>query len=193
MQIRFGSWNTALLLAGLGEHVQDRGGLRPHVSDETLWASIYGFFREELDSYTAQAYDDYARERELASLATLRHRLGTWNEMKQRVRALLRYAADRDGTWPWADRILDIVPNEVPRRLSTEEECLAALRRVSERTRGVLTLQGYEAARAPGDPAPPVIMQRCGSWVRAMVKAGLRDRLSGKGRGRLERGEVTVD
>ncbi|HHV22922.1 MAG TPA: hypothetical protein GXZ30_15530 [Propionibacterium sp.] len=193
VQNRLGGWNTALSLAGLHEHVQDRGGPRPHVPDATLWASIYGFFREELDSYTAQAYDDYAREHDLASLATLRNRLGTWNEMKQRVRELLRYSAHRDGSWPWADDVLDIVPGEEPRRVSSEEECIASLQRVAARVRGVLTVQGYEDARGPGDSAAVVIQNRCRSWVRAMVKAGLEDRLSAKGRGRLQRGEVTID
>lgn len=189
---RLGGWNTALVLAGLGEHVRDRGGLRPQVSDETLWATIYRYYREERNSYAVQAYDEYARSNDFASLATLRNRLGTWNEMKVRVRQLLPYAADRDGSWSWGDKVLDIVPGEEPRRVSSEAECLAALQRVAAVTTGPLTVQSYEAVRTDDDAAAVMIQRRCGSWVRALIEAGLEGRLSAKGRGKLERGEVDL-
>lgn len=44
IQIRFGSWNTALVLAGLSHLLKDRGGLRPQVSEETNVGVVAGVF-----------------------------------------------------------------------------------------------------------------------------------------------------
>lgn len=191
--IRFGSWNTALVLAGWGDHVQDRGGLRPTISDETLWSSVLDFIRADLPSYSFAAYDAYAREHGLGSGALLRQRLGSWSEVHQRIRLLLRYAADRDGSWEWAEAVLEISPRDQPRDGITEADALDSLRRVASRIVGPVTVQAYEAEREPGDAGAAMIQARCGSWIKALLSAGLDDRLSAKARGKLSRGEVQLD
>lgn len=193
IQIRFGSWNTGLALAGLSHLLKDRGGLRPQVSEETMGASLLEFFRDDLPSYSAQAYDDYARDKDLPSLAALRIRLGTWNEMKLRSRKLLRYAAASDGSWEWADQVLAISPQQEPRNVVTQEECLIALVRVAVMSRGPLTVTSYEAARETDEPGAHLIQSRCGSWIKALHLAGLDHRMSGKALGRVARGEVSFD
>ena len=184
VQNRFGSWNTALTLAGLGAVVQQRG-LRPHLGDDALWATLYEFYATtDLPSYAAQAYDAWARPLGRASQATLRNRLGTWTEMKTRTRELMRYAATGDGDWAWAEQVLAIVPGEVERNIITREKCLTTLQLVADRCEGPLTVQLYEAHREPKEPTSAAIQTRCGSWVTALVDAGLSDRMSAKARGR---------
>lgn len=158
-----------------------------------MWASLLEFFRDDLPSYSAQAYDDYARDKDLPSLAALRIRLGTWNEMKLRTKKLLRYAAEPDGSWEWAEQVLAISPQDEPRNIVTQQECLDALRRVAEMSRGPLTVASYEAARDTDAPGANLIQSRCGSWIKALHLAELDHRMSGKAVGRVARGEVSFD
>jgi hypothetical protein len=184
--MRFGGWNNALLAAGLDRLIVSRGGLRPHITDETMWASVVEFYRADLPSYSAASYDTYARERGLASLASVRVRLGQWNEIKPRVRALLRYAANRDGSWDWGESVLGIDPSTEPRNVSTREESLESLKAVAARTHGPLTVQAYESARRSDETPANTVMLRCGTWAEALVDAGLSERMSTKARFRYE-------
>lgn len=188
-QNRFGGWNNALEVAGLGHLARSRGGRRPVISDEEIWGSILLFFRDDLQSYSYASYDKYASERELPSGALARTRLGSWSEVKVKVRELLRYAADRDGRWAWAEAILAVVPGGELRNQASSEDATASLQRVAQRMDGLLSLQAYEAARLDSDVPANLIQRRLGSWVNALVTAGLTDRLTRKGRGRLESGE----
>ena len=183
---RFGGWNNALLLAGLGEHVQDRGGPRPQISDETMWASVLQFYRDDLPSYSFGSYNDYARRTGLPSGAAVRIRLGSWSQIHERIHELLRYATRRDGSWEWAENILGIVPDQEPRRISSRAESLASLIRVAERTTGPITVAFYERHRERQDAQPAVIQLRCGSWVEALRDAGLEHRMSSRARARLQ-------
>ena len=188
---RFGGWNNALLLAGLGEHVQHRGGPRPQISDETMWASVLQFYRDDLPSYSFDSYNEYARRTGLASGAAVRIRLGSWSQIHERVHEILRYATRRDGSWEWAEKILGIVPDKEPRRISNRAESLASLIRVAKRTTGPITIAFYERHRDPRDAQPAVIQLRCGSWVEALRDAGLEHRMSARARARLqEHGEI---
>jgi hypothetical protein len=175
-----------LLLAGLGEHVQDRGGPRPQISDETMWASVLQFYRDDLPSYSFGSYNDYARRTGLPSGAAVRIRLGSWSQIHERIHELLRYATRRDGSWEWAENILGIVPDQEPRRISSRAESLASLIRVAERTTGPITVAFYERHRERQDAQPAVIQLRCGSWVEALRDAGLEHRMSSRARARLQ-------
>lgn len=189
VSMRFGGWNAALIRAGLHEYVVDRGGPRPVISDAEMWASVLKFLRADLQSYSFGAYDTYAGELGLASGATIRVRLGSWSSIKDRARELLRYAANRDGQWAWAEEVLAVVPGEAPRNYLGPQQALAALRRVSDLVEGPLTVVAYERARNGDDPNGAVIQDRLGSWINALVQAGLTDRLSGKARSKWERGD----
>lgn len=186
IQNRLGGWNNALTLAGLNDLVKDRGGLRPIISDDEIWASVLLFFRDDLQSYSYDSYDRYASERGLPSGALARTRLGSWSEIKVRTRELLRYTADRDGRWPWGETILSVTPGEMPRNQVTTAEAIASLRRVVLKMEGPLSIQAYEEARLASDVPANLVQRRLGSWVNALVVAGLSDRLTRKGRGRLE-------
>lgn len=192
VSIRFGSWNNALERAGLSHLVATRGGPRPHLDDATLWATLYEFFTSDAEYFTAQGYEAWVQGKDRASLATLRNRLGTWNEMWRRTRELLRYAANRDGTWEWAEDVLAIIPAECERKIVSPEQCLQALQEVAARVTGAVTVQKYEAVRSNGQPAAIVVQNKWGSWIRALHMAGLDDRMSGKARGRVARGEVVL-
>lgn len=187
--IRFVSWNNALTVAGLGDRIRDRGGVRPVISDQELWASVVEFLRSDLSSYSFARYVSWAQDRALPGGASVRNRLGEWSQIHATARKLLRYAADRDGSWSWAEEILDVIPGAAPRNMVTREECIAALKRVAGLIVGPVTVLAYEAARAVADPHVALIQSRCGSWIHALIEAGLADRLS-EARGRLERGEV---
>ena len=112
--------------------------------------------------------------------------------MWERTRQLMRYAATRDGSSPWAEEVLAIAPGEAERNLVTPDRCLAALRRVANDTTGPLTVQTYEAARQKGEPSSANMQKLFGSWINALHTAGLDDRLSAKARGRIARGEVIL-
>lgn len=185
-QIRFGGWNNALVAAGLGHLAKARGGRRSVISENEIWGAALQFFRDDLPSYSFIAYDKYASERRLPSGALLRVRLGSWSDVKTGVRDLLRYAADRDGRWQWGEAILDVSPGESQRNHVTVEDAVASLRAVAQRTAGPLSAQAYESARSQREVQTNVIQRRCGSWVNALVTAGLADRLTRKGRARLK-------
>lgn len=187
VQIRFGSWNGGLRKAGLEHLAVDRGGPRPQVSDAALWASVLEFFRSDSPNFAVVGYERYAQEHGLASAATIRKRLGGWSSVCATVRKLMRYAVDRDGSWAWADEILDIVPGEERRTISTVEDCVASLQRVAARTTGPLTVQMYEDNREPGDLSGNAIQLRCGSWIAGLMAAGLADRMSSFARAKLQR------
>lgn len=184
--IRFGKWNNALAMIGEGEDLNVRRGRHPQITDEELWATLYTFLREDRPSYTASAYSLWAGSEGLPSLPTLRHRLGSWNSMLATVRKLLRYAAARDGSWELGERVLAVTPGDFPRQILTEEQCLAALRAVASRISGPMSSIAYETHRTAEEPSAGAVGQRCGSWVQAMVNAGLEDRLTTKARLRLE-------
>ncbi|HMR12506.1 MAG TPA: DEAD/DEAH box helicase family protein [Arachnia sp.] len=190
--IRFPSWNDALAMAGLSGHVRDRGGLRPVIGDAELWASVVEFLRTDLPVYGYGGFDQFTQDRGLPSAATVRNRLGIWSDIHAKARDLLRYSVDRDGSWPWAEAVLDVIPGEGPRSTVTREQALESLRRVAARVPGPLTVAAHEDARTEDDIEPHMIQNRCGSWIRALVDAGLGDRLSAKARGKLARGEVDL-
>ena len=183
--MRFGSWNDAMIRAGLINEVVDRGGLRPRISDEELWASVLEFTRQDRPSYSFQAYEEFARERDLGSGATLRNRLGTWTEVRMQIKKLLRYAADRDGSWDWGERVLEVIPGEAERNFVTKKQAGEALAKVAKTLSGPVTVMAYESARSPKDPNAVIIQSRFGSWVDALVETGLQDRMSAKARHRL--------
>lgn len=183
--IRFGGWNKALTLAGLTP-VSDRGGLRPVISDEELWASVLQFFRSDSASFTFRGYGDFASSHGFPSGATVRNRLGTWSEIKSRIRLLLRYAADRDGRWDWAESVLAVIPGEAERNEFTPEDALESLNRVAAVCVGPLTVQSYEDARSDTDVPANLVQRRWGSWVNALKAAGLTERMSAKARGKLQ-------
>ena len=192
MCIRFGGWNAGLTAAGV-DLAHTRGDRHPQLDDDTLWATVYEFMTSDSTSFTAQGYSQWAHEHDRASMATLRNRLGLWSEVWSRGQRLLRYAASSDGSWAWAERVLRIVPGEVERNLISADACVAALVEVSARTTGTMTVARYESARAAGQPASAAIQHQLGSWILALHRAGLDDRMSGKARGRVERGEVVLD
>lgn len=189
VSMRFGGWNASLMRAGLHEFVMDRGGPRPVISDAEMWASVLQFLRADLQSYSFSSYQSYASDVGLASGATIRVRLGSWSSVKDRARDLLRYAANRDGRWAWAEDVLAVVPGEAPRNYLTSEQALEALRRVANFIDGPVTVQAYEAVRRHDDPNGAIIQDRLGSWINAMVLAGLTERFSGKARVKWERGD----
>ncbi|NHB83959.1 hypothetical protein G7085_02830 [Tessaracoccus sp. HDW20] len=191
--IRFSSWNAALVLAGLGDRIRDRGGLRPVVADEELWAAVMAFLRADLPSYSFAAFDDWTKGEGMGSGASVRNRLGEWSHVHARARSLLRYAANRDGSWPWADAVLDFDPESRPGRVATRADAVESLKRVAGRIQGPVTVAAYEEARSADDVGANMVMCRCGSWIRGLLEAGLDDRLSGKARGRLARGEVDLE
>ncbi|NLE98129.1 MAG: hypothetical protein GX596_09095 [Propionibacterium sp.] len=180
--MRFGGWNNALRRAGLHDLVRDSGGLRPTISDEALWAGVLQFFRDDVESYSYDGYDEWRRDRALASGATLRARLGSWSDIKARVRQLMRYAAAPDDSWGWAESVLAVNPEEEPRNIVSKDECNAALAEVAERTRGPLTVQLYEASRSPEQPNAGLVQRRSESWIRALHEAGLESRMSVRAR-----------
>ena len=192
VQNRFGGWNNGLIAAGLSQHVRDRGGLRPVISDEEMWASVLQFLRDDLTSYSFQSYEAYAAERQMASGASVRVRLGSWATIKEQVRALMRYAVDRDGSWEWAESILEIVAGDAPRNTVSRDQAVEAIRKVAERIDGPVTVMAYEDARDADDPHASIAQKRLGSWINAVAEAGLTDRLSGKARGKWQRGEYDV-
>ncbi len=181
---RFGGWNNALRAAGLEHLVQERGGLRPQISDAMLWAGLLQFFRDDVEDYSAAGYDAYARTHGIGSLATLRQRLGSWADMKAKVRQLMRYAAAPEYEWGWAEEVLREAPDG-PRNIMDEERVLADLRAVAARTDGPLSVQRYEAARSADEVNAGLIQKRCGSWVDALLEVGLDDRMTVKARRKL--------
>lgn len=188
-QNRFGGWNNALLASGLADRIGHRGGLRPVISDEEMWASVLQFMRADLEAYSFRAYETYAAERGLASGAVIRRRLAPWAEVKVQVRELMRYAADRDGSWAWAESVLRVTPGEERRNYFTMDEAIEALKSIASRLDGPLTVEAYEAARGAGQPPGVVVLRRLGSWTNALVVAGLTDRFSRKSRQKWERGD----
>lgn len=188
VQMRFGGWNLALQEAGLDEHVRDRGGLRPVISNPEMWASVMQFFKEDLPSYSFNAYEDYAAKRGLVSGAAVRIRLGSWSAIKDRVRDLMRYAAYGDGSWEWGEEVLAVVPGGASRNFVTREQAVDAIRRVAEGIEGPITVVAYERARSEEYPHANVVQDRCGSWTNAVAEAGLTDRLSAKGFNRWSTG-----
>ncbi|MBB1483672.1 hypothetical protein H5392_07325 [Tessaracoccus sp. MC1865] len=190
--IRLGSWNEAMALAGLGQYVGERGGTRPVISDEELWASLVEFLTADLESYSFLGYENYARSSGLGSGALVRQRLGGWSDVLLKVRDIMRYAADRDASWAWAESILDVVPGDAPRNVVTHDDALASLGRVASLFTGPVTVQAYETHRQTDDAPAPLIQRRCGSWIAALVEAGLSHRMSAKARGKLERGEMSL-
>lgn len=119
--IRLGSWNAAMKSAGLTEHIEERGGLRPVISDEELWASLIWFLSTDLQSYSFAAYESFARERRLGSGALVRQRLGSWSEALVEVREVMRYAVNRNGSWLWAEAILEATPGRRAASVSAAE------------------------------------------------------------------------
>lgn len=180
--MRFGSWNNALRRAGLDYLVQDRGGPRPTISDEVLWAAMLQFFRDDVEKYTFSGYEEYWKSRGLPSASTIRVRLGSWSDVKTRVRQLMRYAVAPDGTWGWGEAVLAIHPEQHPRTVVSKEMVLDALREVAAHTTGPLTVALYEEHRAPTHPSAAAVQSRCGFWVDALHDAGLRDRMSTRAR-----------
>lgn len=176
--IRFGGWNNALRRAGLHHLVQDRGGLRPTMPDEVLWAALLQFFRDDVEKYSYAGYERYWKSRGLPSAATIRARLGSWNDVKARVRQLMRYAVAPDGTWEWGEAVLAVDPEHHPRKVVSKEMVLDALREVAARTVGPLTVALYEEHRAPTHPSAALVQSRCGLWIDALHYAGLEDRMS---------------
>lgn len=175
---RFGGWNNALRHAGLDHLVQDRGGLRPTMPDELLWAAVLQFFRDDVESYTYDGYEQYWKPRGLPSAGTIRARLGSWNDVKARIRELMRYAVAPDGTWEWAEAVLAVHPEQHPRNVASKEKSIEALREVGARTTGPLTVALYEEHRAPTHPSAAAVQSRCGLWINALHEAGLTDRMS---------------
>lgn len=190
--IRVGSWNAAMELAGLGEHIGERGGLRPVISDEELWASLIAFLSTDLPGYSFAVFESFARERGLGSGALVRQRLGGWSDALVEVREVMRYAADRDGSWPWAEAILDVTLGETPRNVVTRQDAVASLARVANLMAGPVTVQAYESCRAASDVQAALIQRRCGSWITALVEAGLAHRMSAKARGKVMSGEAQL-
>ncbi|MDO5728542.1 MAG: hypothetical protein Q4P71_02820 [Actinomycetaceae bacterium] len=186
VMIRYGTWNVALRACGLIEELDERGGVRPQLSDELCWASIFQFFREDLDSYAFHMYDKYARKHDLPSGPTVRNRFGSWTEIKEKIRQLFRYAADRDGTWAEGEQILSVVPEDYPRQVNTKESAVESLIRVAGRTTGPLTMAHYDDARSDEDCAPVIVSRFFGSWPQALAEAGLGDRMSTKARHRYQ-------
>lgn len=180
--IRFGGWNNALRRAGLQHLVQDRGGPRPAIPDEVLWAAMLQFFRDDVEKYTFDGYEQYWKSRGLPSASTIRVRLGNWNDVKVRVRQLMRYAAVPDGTWEWGEAVLAVHPEHHPRIVVSKENALDALREVAAHTTGPLTVALYEEHRAPTQPSAARVQSRCGFWIDALNDAGLRDRMSTRAR-----------
>lgn len=188
---RFGGWNAALALAGIpAEKIDNRGGLRPQISEDAIWASLVEFYVEDRPAYSAAAYDTFARDHGLASLATIRVRLGQWSELHSTVRSLLRYAANPDGSSEFCERVLAIIPSEEPRGMVSAEECLQSLVHAADTFEGPVTVLAYEAARRPEDPQASMIQMRLGSWIDALVAADLTQRMSGKARMKLARREL---
>lgn len=189
---RFGRWSNALRAANI-ELVRP-GGLRPVISDTELWATVISFFRSEQAGYRLHHFDSWARANHLPSSAAVKVRLGNWNHIWPTVHRLLRYADPRDGSWAWADEILDTQPGDTPRNTTTRDDALASLRRVAERVpEQTLTTYRYEAARRNGD-VDLISIQRLlgGSWTSALLYADLADRLSPRSRGRLRMGRVPL-
>lgn len=176
--IRFGGWNNALRHAGLDHLVQDRGGRRPEMSDEVLWAALLQFFRDDVENYSYDGYEQYWKPRGFPSAATIRARLGGWNDVKERIRELMRYAVAPDGNWEWAEAVLAVHPEQHPRNVASKEKSIEALREVGARTTGPLTVALYEEHRAPTHPSAAVVQSRCGLWINALHEAGLTDRMS---------------
>lgn len=180
--MRFGGWNNALRRAGLHHLVRDRGGPRPTMSDEMLWAGVLQFFRDDLHNYSFQAYDEYWRDRGLASAGTVRARLGAWSDIKARVRQLMRYAVAPQEPWGWADAVLAVNPQEQPRNIVSKDACREALLDVAAGTTGPMTVMLYEETRGTGQPSAALIQDRFGSWVKALAEAGVESRMSAKAR-----------
>lgn len=182
--MRFGGWNNALRRAGLHHLVKDRGGPRPTMSDEVLWAAVLQFFQDDVENYSYQGFEAYVRKRGLPSAATIRIRLGGWADVKGRVRQLMRYAAAPDGTWGWADSVLAINPESHPRNVIDKQQTLEALIDVAGRTHGPLTVMLYEEHRDKAQPSANVIQARHGLWINALHDAGLDHRMSVRARRR---------
>ncbi|WP_297750731.1 type ISP restriction/modification enzyme [uncultured Tessaracoccus sp.] len=180
--MRFGGWNNALRRAGLHHLVLDRGGPRPTMPDEVLWAAVLQFFRDDVERYTYQGYEQYWKSRGLPSTSTIRARLGSWSDVKARVRQLMRYAVAPDGTWGWGEAVLAVHPEQYPRNVVSKETALEALREVAARTTGPLTVALYEEHRDPTHPNAAMVQSRCGLWINALHEAGLEDRMSTRAR-----------
>ena len=180
--MRFGGWNNALRRAGLHHLVQDRGGPRPTMPDEVLWAAVLQFFRDDVEKYTYQGYEQYWKSRGLPSTSTIRARLGSWSDVKARVRQLMRYAVAPDGTWGWGEAVLAVHPEQYPRNVVSKETAVDALREVAARTTGPLTVALYEEHRDPTHPNAAMVQSRCGLWINALHEAGLEDRMSTRAR-----------
>ena len=191
--MRFGGWNNALRRAGLHHLVQDRGGPRPTMPDEVLWAAVLQFFRDDVERYTYQGYEEYWKSRGLPSTSTIRARLGSWSDVKARVRQLMRYAVAPDGTWGWGEAVLAVHPEQYPRNVVSQETALEALREVAARTTGPLTVALYEEHRDPTHPNAAMVQSRCGLWINALHEAGLEDRMSTRARRHWNAREDSTD
>ena len=63
---------------------------------------------------------------------------------------------------------------------------------MAKRIEGPVTVTAYERARDALTRSYAIIQNRCGSWINALLAAGLGDRLSAKARGKIARGEVAI-
>jgi len=65
-------------------------------------------------------------------------------------------------------------------------EIVGRIRRAPEAGLGIIE------DRDADDPHASIAQKRLGSWINAVAEAGLTDRLSGKARGKWQRGEYDV-
>ncbi len=190
--IRFGSWNAALKQAGVHSGVHSRGGVRPIISDAELWATVLQFTYADLPRYTYQSFDEYTETRGWPSAVTVRNRFGSWSGVHATAQRLRRYAVYRDGTWELGEAVLKALPREFPRNEVTKDDARRSLIATAARFVGPCTVAAYEHERKDDEAPANAIQRRYGSWAAALVAAGLSDRLSGRARGKLERGEIKL-
>lgn len=77
---------------------------------------------------------------------------------------------------------MNVIPGEAERNVVSADDALESLIRVARGLEGPVTVQAYEANEGDGDVPAIIIQRRWGSWVNALAKAGLQERMSAKAR-----------
>lgn len=166
--IRFGTWNDALLAAGL---TSEGGATRRTISDEDLWAATVAAVRAPEGGTTARAVEGWLSTRDAApSLALIRQRLQMpWAEIAATALAVINQDPALDPDWARrvsAERDWDAAPEQI--------DPLSHVRDAMVDLGPAITTAAYTAwARTHRRPGMPTLQRRTGKkWSELLAEAG---------------------
>ena len=90
-------------------------GLEPVNPVSPSLVAMLQFFHDDGEKYSLAEYEEYWKSRGLASPSSTCARLGSWNDVKARVRQCMCYAVAPDGTWEWGEAVLAVYREHHPR------------------------------------------------------------------------------